>query len=122
MDESLAEYKQKVKMPVPEALEVARTELDGHLKLAEGKLDPALRKLEQAATLELRMTYSEPPFYPRPVLEALGQAALKNGRLDQAESAFKRALGQYPGSFRAQAGLRATLDREHKSAVGVAGF
>jgi tetratricopeptide (TPR) repeat protein len=122
LDESLNEYKEKVKMPVPEALQVAKQELDGQLKLAEGKLDSGLKKLEQAASMELRMIYSEPPYYPRPVLEVLGQVALKNGRLDEAESAFKRALEQYPGSFRAQAGLRATLERERKSSVAGGGF
>jgi tetratricopeptide (TPR) repeat protein len=122
MEDALTEFKEKVKMPVPEVLEVAREELDGQLKLAEGKVEPALKKLEQAARMELHMTYSEPPLYPRPVLEALGQAALKNGRLPQAESAFRRALEQYPASFRAQAGLRATLEREHKPVGAVAGF
>jgi tetratricopeptide (TPR) repeat protein len=122
MDESLNEFKEKVKMPVPEPLEVAREELDGQLKLAEGKVDAALKKLEQAARMELRMVYSEPPYYPRPVLEVLGQAALKNGRLPEAESAFRRALDQYPGSFRAQTGLRATLQREHKGVEAAAGF
>jgi tetratricopeptide (TPR) repeat protein len=120
MEDSLAEYKEKVKMPVPEVLEVARQELDGQLKLAEGKLEPGLKKLDQAANMELHMMYSEPPYYPRPVLEALGQAALKSGKLPEAESAFRRALEQYPASHRAQIGLRATLDREHKTEV--AGF
>jgi tetratricopeptide (TPR) repeat protein len=96
--------------------------LDAQLKLAEGKLDPALKKLEQAAAMERHMVYSEPPYYPRPVLEVLGQAALKNGRLPEAERAFRRALEQYPGSFRAQAGLRATLEKEHKTAVAAGGF
>lgn len=114
MEESLGEFKEKVKMPVPEVLETAREELDGQMKLAEGKVDAGLKKLEQAARMELKMIYSEPPYYPRPVLEALGQAALKNGKLTEAESAFRRALDQYPGSFRAQSGLRATLEREHK--------
>lgn len=122
MDESLTEFKEKVKMPVPEALAVAREELDGQLKLAEGKLDPAFKKLEQAASMERHMLYSEPPYYPRPVLEVIGQAALKNGRLPEAESAFRRALEQYPGSFRAQAGLRAIADREHKTAAVAGGF
>jgi tetratricopeptide (TPR) repeat protein len=120
MAESLDDYKEKVKMPVPEALEVAKAELDGQLKLAEGKVGPALKKLEQAADMERRMLYSEPPYYPRPVLEVLGQVALKNGRRAEAESAFRRALEQYPGSFRAQTGLRATLDRKQKAFV--AGF
>ena len=120
MEESLADYKDKVKMPVPEVLEVAREEMDGQLKMAEGKVEPGLKKLDQAATMELHMMYSEPPYYPRPVLEALGQAALKNGKLTEAESAFRRALEQYPASHRAQTGLRATLDREHKTEA--AGF
>jgi|HubBroStandDraft_6_1064221.scaffolds.fasta_scaffold74379_3 tetratricopeptide (TPR) repeat protein len=124
MEDSLTEYKDKVKMPVPEVLEVARQEVDGHLKLADGKLDAGLKKLDQAANSELHMLYSEPPYYPRPVLEALGQAALKNGKLPEAESAFRRALEQYPGSHRAQVGLRATLERktngQHKTEA--AGF
>jgi len=117
MEDSLTEYKEQAKMPTPEALEVAREELDGHLKLADGKLEPGLKKLEQAANMELHMLYSEPPYYPRPVLEALGQAALKHGKLPEAESAFRRALEQYPASHRAQLGLRATLDQEHTTEV-----
>src|SRR5260370_35226515 len=115
MEDSLSEYKEKVKMPVPEVLETARVEVEGQVRLAEGKTDAALKKLGEVAKLELHMTYNEPPAYPRPVLEALGQAAFKNGKLPQAESAFRRALEQYPGSHRAQAGLRATLEREHKA-------
>jgi len=122
MDEALSEYKEKVKMPVPEPLEVARAELDGHLRLAEGKLDAGLKKLDQAAGLELHMMYSEPPYYPRPVLEAMGQVALKNGRLQDAESAFRRALEQYPASHRAQSGLRAALERQHKPVQAASGF
>jgi tetratricopeptide (TPR) repeat protein len=122
MEESLTEYKDKVKMPVPEVLDVARAELDGHLRLAEGKLDAGLKKLDQAAGLELHMMYSEPPYYPRPVLEAMGQVALKNGRLQEAESAFRRALEQYPASHRAQSGLRAALERQHKPVQAAGGF
>jgi tetratricopeptide (TPR) repeat protein len=122
MDEALTQYKEKTQMPVTEVLVSARAELDGHLKLADGKINAGLKKLEQAASLERHTIYSEPPQYPRPVLEALGQAALKNGRLPQAESAFRRALEQYPGSFRSQTGLRATLERERKPIEAGAGF
>lgn len=120
MDAMLKDYKEKVKMPVPEVLQVARQELDGHLKLAEGKVDPGMKLLEQAAKTELHLNYSEPPYYPRPVLEALGQAALKHGRTKDAESAFRRALEQYPASYRAQSGLRAALEQQNK--VASAGF
>jgi tetratricopeptide (TPR) repeat protein len=107
MDASLREYKEKVQMPVPEPLKVARLELDGHLKLAEGKVGGSMKKLEEAARAERRMNYTEPPYYPRPVNEALGQRALENGKNAVAEAAFRRALEQYPESARAKAGLRA---------------
>ncbi len=109
MDAELKEYKTRVKMPVPEVLEAARMELDGHLKLAEGKVDAGLSKLQAAANRELHLVYSEPPYYPRPVLEVLGEAALKNGKNKEAATAFQRALEQYPQSHRAQVGLRAAL-------------
>ena len=60
------------------------------------------------------MVYSEPPYYPRPVLEALGEIALRNGRAADAETAFRQALEQYPNSFRAQTGLRAALEKQNK--------
>ena len=109
MDNEFKEYKAKVKMPVPEVLETARIELDGHLKLAEGKVDAGLNKLQAAADRELHLVYSEPPYYPRPVLEVLGEEALKNGKNKEAATAFQRALEQYPQSHRAQVGLRAAL-------------
>ncbi len=106
MDASLRDYKEKVKMPVPDVLEIARLELDGHLKLAEGKSDTGLKKLSEAADREVHLTYTEPPYYPRPVLEVLGEAAMKSGKPDQAMAAYKRALEQYPSSHRAQVGLQ----------------
>jgi len=109
MDAALRDYKEKVKMPVPDALEIARIELDGHVRMAEGKTDAALKKLSEAADKEVHLVYTEPPYYPRPVLEVLGEAALKSGKTDTAASAFKRALQQYPSSYRAQVGLRAAL-------------
>jgi tetratricopeptide (TPR) repeat protein len=106
MDEALKDYRDKVKMDVPEALQTARAELDGHLKIAEGNLDAGLKKLDQASRMELKMVYSEPPYYPRPVLEAMGQVALRNGRAAEAKASFERALRQYPASHRAQMGLK----------------
>ena len=122
MEAALKDYKEKVKMKVPEVLEVAREELDGHMNLAEGKLDAGIKKLEQAANMERHLVYSEPPYYPRPVLEVLGETALKNGKLPEAESAFRKALEQYPASHRAQVGLRAALEGQHKPVQAAGGF
>src|SRR5438105_12386780 len=104
MNKCLRDYRTGVKMPIPEPLKVARLEFDGQQLVAEGKLTQGLGKLQEAVKQELRMTYSEPPYYPRPVLEAMGDIALCNHRTTEAETAFRRALEQYPNSFRAQTG------------------
>jgi tetratricopeptide (TPR) repeat protein len=112
---SMAEFRSKVKRPEPPELKVARRELAGHLAVAEGHLGRGLRLLEAASQAERRLTYTEPPFYPRPVAEALGEEALKNNKPAVAEKAFKIALSQYPGDSHAETkvgqapGLRGAL-------------
>src|SRR5262249_36770939 len=77
-------------------LEVARQELEGHVEYAAHKTDKALHTLEAAAKRERALRYSEPTSYPRPVMEVLGQLAMRNNRLALAETAFREALDQYP--------------------------
>lgn len=108
MDASLREYKSRVKMPVPDVLEIARLELEGRLRIAEGKKALGIAKLSEAADRETHLIYTEPPYYPRPVLEVLGEEELKSGRTEEAAATFKRALQQYPKSHRALVGLRAS--------------
>ena len=122
MDGSLRDYEEKVKMPTPEPLRVAQLELEGQMRIASGKVKDGLKKLQEAAREELRLVYSEPPYYPRPVLEVLGQSALKNGRPAVAEAAFRRALEQYPASYRAQTGLRGALEKQNKPVEAAAAF
>jgi len=115
MDAALRDYAEKTKLKAPAELRVAREELDGHLAVAAGHTKDALKKLAHASRQEREMTYSEPPRYPRPVAEAMGQIALRAGMLEQAEAAFREALDQYPASARAQAGLRDARKRANKS-------
>jgi tetratricopeptide (TPR) repeat protein len=114
MDEALASYRQKTKLKTPEELVVARKELDGHIDIAAKRIDKGIRTLQAAATGERHLRYTEPPFYPRPVSEQLGRVALKNGKLPEAERAFRQALEQYPASAHALAGLRDTLQKGGK--------
>jgi len=107
MDAALREYKSKVKMPVPDVLEIARLELEGRLKIMQGNKAAGLAKMSEAAEREVHLVYTEPPYYPRPVLEVLGEEQLKSGRTEEAAATFKRALQQYPESHRAMAGLQA---------------
>jgi hypothetical protein len=67
------------------------------------------------------MIYSEPPYYPRPVSEALGEIALQNQRPEEAAAAFRVALEQYPNSYIARKGLRAALEGQTKSVLASAG-
>lgn len=115
MDGALRELAAKTKTDVPKPLAAARKELDAHIALAENTTRKALETFEAAAHMERALRYTEPPSYPRPVLEVLGRKALASGKLQMAEAAFREALDQYPESSRATAGLAETLKREGKA-------
>jgi tetratricopeptide (TPR) repeat protein len=101
-DQALADYRAKTKRAEsPQELEVARQEMAAHLDLAEGRAAKALKEFERASKAERRLTYTEPPYYPRPVAEAWGHAALKAGKTDEARRAFRVALDQFPGDAHA---------------------
>ncbi|HKA00385.1 MAG TPA: hypothetical protein VKE70_27930 [Candidatus Solibacter sp.] len=101
-DQSLVDYRAKTKRPAnPQELEVAKLELTAHLDLAEGHTSKALKEFEAASKAERKLTYTEPPYYPRPVAEPWGHAAQKAGKLDEARRAFKIAQEQYPGDSHA---------------------
>ncbi len=97
---------------VPPALEVARKELEGQILVARHKTKQAIATLESAAKMERALRYTEPPSYPRPVLEVLAELALKNGKLSVAEAAYRGALDQYPDHKVAAEGL-ALLSPRH---------
>ncbi|MBI1791308.1 MAG: hypothetical protein HYR60_27590 [Acidobacteria bacterium] len=114
MDESLKQLQAKTGQ-TPEPLKVARRELDGQVALARKKAGRAMRILEAAMHSERALRYNEPPSYPRPVGLALGRAALAQGKLALAETAFRQALDRYPESVGARDGLAETLRREGKA-------
>lgn len=116
MDLALQQYEEKAKQKPVVELRVAREELEGQIAVASGHLKEGLKKLERASRQERAMTYSEPPYYPRPVAQALGAIALRHGLSRKAEAAFQTALDQYPDNAPAQAGLR---DSRQRSAKGV---
>jgi tetratricopeptide (TPR) repeat protein len=97
-DQALVDYRAKTKRAEnPAELEVARQEMTAHLDLADGKTAKALKQFESASKAERRLTYTEPPYYPRPVAEAWGHAAQRVGKMDEARRAGRVALEQYPG-------------------------
>ena len=106
MDAALQQYAQVVKRKAPEELTVAREELTGHILAAEGRVGKGLKALENASKMQRKLRYSEPAYYPRPVAEAWGEVALKNGKRSAAETAFRLCLEDLPGSVRSVNGLR----------------
>ena len=101
MDAALADFRARTKRPDPPELLVARQELAGHIEIAGGRVDRGLKQLQAASKAERKLTYTEPPYYPRPVAEAWGHAALKSNKFGLADRAFKVALIQYPGDAHA---------------------
>jgi hypothetical protein len=65
-----------------------------------------LKTLESASKMQRKLRYSEPSYYPRPVAEALGEVALRNGKRSTAEAAFRSCLEDLPGSARSVRGLK----------------
>ena len=70
--------------------------MEAHLELAAGRTDRALKLFELASKTERHLIYTEPPYYPRPVAEPWGRAALKANKPQLSERAFRIALAQYP--------------------------
>ena len=58
---------------------------------------------------EAALVYTEPPSYPRPVVEGLAATAAAIGDHTTAERAYREALSREPGSGRAYYGLAAAL-------------
>ena len=118
MKSALQAHRSANKGDIREEMQVAVKELEGHISLAQKRVDKGLKQIAKAAVAERKLTYTEPPPYPRPASEALGQWALRHGKTAMAEQAFKEALAQYPADHHAEAALRA-LRRERPTAAGL---
>lgn len=120
MGAALRDFKRKTREEPPPYFKVAQEDLKGHIALASKRVETGLKILWKASVKERALRYSEPPEYPRPVLESLGRAALRHERFSLAETAFREALVQFPESSHAKAGLQETLGRAGKLAAGAA--
>ncbi len=119
-EQSLTEFQTKTHRPEPPELQVARQEIAGHLEVAEGRVKQGLKQLDTASKAERRLTYTEPPYYPRPVAEGMGHLALKNHKPAVAERAFRIALEQYPSDAHAEQGLKAAMPAPNRDSKGTA--
>jgi tetratricopeptide (TPR) repeat protein len=90
-------------------LAIAEIELGATIAARSGDRARGYALFRKAADMEAALIYTEPPSYPRPVVEGLGATALAIGDYAAAEKAYREALAREPGSGRAYFGLSAAL-------------
>ena len=94
---------------VKRPLTIAETELAATIAARSGDRARAWALFRQAADMEAALIYTEPPSYPRPVVEGMAFTAAALGEFAIAEQAYREALAREPGSGRAYFGLAAAL-------------
>ncbi len=90
-------------------LGIAQIELEATIAAQRGDRKKSRHLFAKAAGLEADLLYTEPPYYPRPVVEAWGHAALKLRDWGSAEKAYREAVSREPGGGRALFGLAEAL-------------
>lgn len=93
-----------------EPLNIAALELEATITARGGDRAAAYALFRKAADKEAALIYTEPPSYPRPVVEGWGNVALSLGDGAAAEAAYAEAFAREPGSGRASFGRAAALD------------
>ena len=119
---AIGEYTSRLKLAAPEELLVAKQELEAHILVAKGKSKKGLKLLGKAASAQRALRYTEPPWYPRPISVVVGGVSLKNGKLKDAEAAFKIALEEIPAWNRAERGIKVAQDGLRPRDKVVVGF
>jgi tetratricopeptide (TPR) repeat protein len=98
-------------------LAIAAMELDATIAARAGDTKKAWDLFRKAADWEAALLYTEPPSYPRPVVEGFANTAMAVGDHATAEKAYREALTREPGSGRAYFGLAASLRAQNKMAA-----
>ena len=99
---------------VKRPLAIAELELDATLATRAGDQARGYDLFRKAADMEAALIYTEPPSYPRPVVEGLAVTAAAVGDHAVAEKAYREALTREPGSGRAYFGLATALRALHQ--------
>ena len=99
-------------VPAKEIVQTARFVALGRLADAKGDLEGAARAYEDAIFVEDSLAYMEPPYWYYPVRQSLGAVRLRQGRLEDAEKAFRESLARVRNNGWALAGLAETYRRK----------
>jgi hypothetical protein len=99
-------------------LSIAEMELEATVMAYGGDRKKAFDLFRRAAAAEAALIYTEPPSYPRPVVEGMANTALAIGDASAAEEGYLEALEREPGSGRALFGLGAALKAQGRIIEG----
>lgn len=90
-------------------LDTAAAMIDGEILIFEGKRDEGIARLREAAALEDKLRYNEPPDWIIPVRHTLGAALLNAGRFGEAEKVYREDLKKWPNNGWSLFGLARAL-------------
>jgi tetratricopeptide (TPR) repeat protein len=77
---------------------LAQALIQGRIAQAQGNFTAAIEHFQEAAAIQDRLPYMEPPYWPNPVRQTLAAALLQAGRVPEAEEQFVRALNRAPAN------------------------
>jgi len=98
-------------MPGPDVLAISARIIEARLAQRTGNLIAAADKFAEVAQLQDRLPYMEPPFWYYPVHQSLGAVLLEQGKVAEAQTAFRAALDRAPSNGWAASGLLRTAER-----------
>ena len=109
-----ADFKPFAEWAVPgrEIVQTARLVATGRLADAMGDLEAAAKAYDEAIFVEDSLAYMEPAYWYYPIRQSLGSVRMRQGRLDEAEKAFRDSLGRVRASGWALAGLAEVYRRK----------
>ncbi len=101
-------------IPAREVMQTARWVALGRIADGAGDLDAAAKAYEEAIFIEDALAYTEPPYWYYPIRQSLAAVRLRQGRLGDAEQAFRDSLARVRNNGWALAGLAETYRKAGK--------
>src|SRR5690606_14876664 len=100
--------------PLAHAARISERMVTAELAAARGEHQVAIAALREAARIEDRIPYDEPPGWHAPVRHSLGAALLAAGRPAEAEQVYREELRRNPGNGWSLYGLARSLEEQGK--------
>ncbi len=101
--------------PSRTVLAIGREMLAGELEYRRGNFDAAFARLREAVKQDEALRYDEPWGWFQPAAHALGALLLDQGRIEEADTVYRRDLELHPESGWALRGLEECLRRSGKT-------